>query len=334
LVREFLHTVPSDALTVVGRCLSYGEGITYWPLAEIVRGVATDRDELVELLDGEADRDVIVERLSGIVGWGGDVALTVEIQWAVRRFFEALATSRPVLVVVLEDLHWAEPTLLDLLEYTAGIARGSILIVATARPELLEVRPDWASIGERFMLEPLAAKDAADVARAAGADEQAVARIVETADGNPLFVEQLAALGDDVGGSGLPASIGGVLRARLDAPSRRSRSPTQPTPPHSKETSTSTEPTSRLARATSRQPKNSPRRRSPCSAPNRASSARCGPKASSTDSAVKPRRSAPTGGHASDWVSPASWKAAQCRTCGTRFPSRICAQYPVDSPVA
>jgi class 3 adenylate cyclase/tetratricopeptide (TPR) repeat protein len=223
LVREFLHTVPADALTVVGRCLSYGEGITYWPLAEIVRGLATDATELVRLLAGEADGVVIADRLSGVVGWGGVTALTVEIQWAARRFFEALAVSRPMLVVVVEDLHWAESTMLDLLEYTAGIARGSILIVATARPELLEVRPDWASVGERIALEPLTAEDAARVARSAGAAESTVARVVETAEGNPLFVEQLAALGDASGGGALPASIGGVLRARLDTlpPSER-----------------------------------------------------------------------------------------------------------------
>ena len=125
LVREFLHTVPPEALRVVGRCLSYGDGITYWPLAEIVRGVAADKHQLAQLLESEADGDVIVERLSGVVGWGGDLALTVEIQWAARRLFEALAATRSELVVVIvEDLHWAESTMLDLLEYTVGIAEG------------------------------------------------------------------------------------------------------------------------------------------------------------------------------------------------------------------
>jgi class 3 adenylate cyclase/tetratricopeptide (TPR) repeat protein len=223
LVREFLQTVPPDALSVVGRCLSYGEGITYWPLAEIVRGLATDATELAQLLEGETDGDVIADRLSGVVGWGGGSALTVEIQWAARRFLEALAANRPVLVVVVEDLHWAETTMLDLLEYTAGIARSSILIVATARPELLEVRPDWASVGDRVVLEPLTTDDAARVARSAGAEETTIARVVATAEGNPLFVEQLAALGDSASSAALPASIGGVLRARLDAlpPSER-----------------------------------------------------------------------------------------------------------------
>jgi class 3 adenylate cyclase len=173
LVREFLQTVSPRALTVVGRCLSYGDGITYWPLAEIVRGVADNKAELADLLEGEPDRDVIVDRLSGVVGWSGDPALTVEIQWAARRLLEALVAGRPVLVVVVEDLHWAESTMLDLLEYTAGIARGSMLIVGTARPELLEARPDWASVGERISLEPLAEKDAARVAHAAGVDDEA-----------------------------------------------------------------------------------------------------------------------------------------------------------------
>jgi class 3 adenylate cyclase/tetratricopeptide (TPR) repeat protein len=217
LVREFLQTVSADAQRVVGRCLSYGDGITYWPLAEIVRGVAADQAQLTQLLADEADRDVIVERLSRTVGWDGRVALTVEIQWAARRLFEALAASRSVLVVIVEDLHWAESTLLDLLEYTVGVARGRILIVGTARPELLDARPGWASVGKQIVLEPLAVEHASRVALSAGADEAAVARIVETAEGNPLFVEQLAALGYVGGDSTLPASIGGVLRARIDA---------------------------------------------------------------------------------------------------------------------
>ena len=136
-----------------GRCLPYGEGITYWPLAEIVRDLmrgtgwtadAQPAAAIAALLAGDDRAELIAERVAGALGFGGIVGGTSEeIFWAVRRLFEALARDGP-LVIVVDDLHWAEPTFLDLIEHVADFSRGfPILLVCIARPELLDTRPGW-----------------------------------------------------------------------------------------------------------------------------------------------------------------------------------------------
>ena len=123
LVAEFTHAVRDRARVVRGRCLPYGEGITYWPVAEIVRQAAGvevgDSAEIVrnridEFAAGLPERAAIARGLVGIIGLDAS-ASQQELLWAFRRALEHLADERP-LVVVVEDLHWAEPTLLDLLE--------------------------------------------------------------------------------------------------------------------------------------------------------------------------------------------------------------------------
>ena len=152
LVQEAIDRIGDRAAVLRGRCLSYGEGITYWPLVEIVRGALGP--------DGEADPDLssaiatalspdpaaaaIAARVAQLVGTTSDVSIPAEeIAWAIRRFFEVLAAARP-LVVAVDDLHWAEPGLLDLLDHVADLSRDApILLVCMARPELLDERPDW-----------------------------------------------------------------------------------------------------------------------------------------------------------------------------------------------
>ena len=133
-----------DATVVSGGCPSYGEGVTYRPLAEIV-GRLGGREGVEALLgDGAAAQKVLTA-----AGLSEGQAQAEETFWAVRRLLEAAAAERP-LVVVLEDLHWAEPTLLDLVEYLAVFSSGHpILLVCAARPELLETRPSWGSAGPR-----------------------------------------------------------------------------------------------------------------------------------------------------------------------------------------
>src|SRR4249920_821002 len=111
LIRELVHD-QSEPRFVVGRCLPYGEGITYWPLAEIVRQI----DPIGDILTGHADAHLIAGRIAAAIGAGEAVGNPEETAWAFRRLFEALAEETP-LVVVLDDIHWAEPTLLDLIEY-------------------------------------------------------------------------------------------------------------------------------------------------------------------------------------------------------------------------
>jgi class 3 adenylate cyclase len=148
LVGELLASASGRARVVVGRCLSYGEGITYWPLAEIVREVAgtEPKARLQELLARDEEAELVAERIAGTVGAASAAtAAPEETYWAFRRLFEALAADRP-LIIVIEDVHWAEPTLLDLLEYVAGFSSSApILLLCVARPDLLESRPSWAA---------------------------------------------------------------------------------------------------------------------------------------------------------------------------------------------
>ena len=135
-------------------------------------------------------------------------------------------------MVVVEDVHWAEPTLLDLLDYLVAFSSAHpILLVCNARPEFLETRPSWGTPQPNRSLVVL---DAAFERRGAGAGpergaaelgSQTAAQIVETADGNPLFLEQLVAVGAENGESALPSSIQAVLAARIDhlEPGERAR---------------------------------------------------------------------------------------------------------------
>ncbi len=222
LVRELVASVGHDSRVVVGRCLPYGEGITYWPLSEIVHQVAggDPRAGLRELLGEGSDEALAAERLLGAIGAADEPARTEEIFWATRVLFERMARNRPFIAVV-DDIHWAEPTLLDLIEYLVGFARARALIVCTARPELFDARPHWSRT-EVVELEPLGEQDATTLIDALLADADlspAVRdRIRERAEGNPLFVEQMLALASENGDTevAVPATIQALLAARLD----------------------------------------------------------------------------------------------------------------------
>jgi tetratricopeptide (TPR) repeat protein len=222
LVRELVASVGGEARLLVGRCLSYGEGITYWPLAEIVREVVGShlRSGLGDLLQDAPDGALVVERLLAAIGATEEAARTEEIFWAARALLERLARERP-LIVVVDDIHWAEPTLLDLVEYLVGFAKAPMLVVCTARPDLFESRPHWPR-GGLVELDALADEEAETLidALVAKAELPAGSRehIRERAEGNPLFVEQMLALAaeDGDGDLAVPATIQALLAARLD----------------------------------------------------------------------------------------------------------------------
>jgi DNA-binding SARP family transcriptional activator len=188
-----------------GRCLSYGDGITYWPLREVVRDAppSEEREAVLAALDAETPPPA------------------AEIGWIFRRLCEALARAKP-LVLVFDDVHWAEPTFLELVEQLADRGEGSILVVCVAREELAEEHPDFlAERAEQIVLDTLTPEETDALLDGLGAtlaDEER-GHIVETAGGNPLFVEQLLALAAE-GGLGearpLPGTIQALLAARLD----------------------------------------------------------------------------------------------------------------------
>jgi DNA-binding SARP family transcriptional activator len=230
LVREFAGRLGGEAQVLTGRCLPYGEGITFWPLREVVRqaGGGDDSPERIKaLLAGEADAAAVAEQLRRALGPGiqGRTA-AAEIFWAARRLLETLAQHRPVLVL-FEDLHWAEPTFLDLVESLAlQPGRSAIVVACIARPELLDQRPAWAAEADRsvsIQLAPLGDDPAAALLDALSAGHRIApftrARIIHTAGGNPLYLEQLAVSLSEQGGSdirpALPPTIAALLSARL-----------------------------------------------------------------------------------------------------------------------
>ena len=230
LVQEFAGGLGREAHVLTGRCLPYGEGITFWPLREVIRqaGSGDDSPERIkDLLAGEADAAAVAEQLHRALGSGsqGRTAAT-EIFWAARRLLEALARHRPVLVV-FEDLHWAEPTFLDLVESLAlRPGRSPIVVVCIARPELLDQRPAWAAEADRsvsIQLAPLGEDPAAALLDSLSAGQRIApstrARLIDTAGGNPLYLEQLAVSLSEQSGSdirpALPPTIQALLSARL-----------------------------------------------------------------------------------------------------------------------
>ncbi len=216
LAGEFLAAVGDKAMVLAGRCVAYGEGTTYRALAEIVRGLGPDpRRRVEQLLDGDQQA---IRGLLGAVGLSDEPAQAEETAWALRRLLQRLARDRP-LVVAVEDIHWADDALLDLLDHVVALSGGSpILLVCLTRPDLLEDRPTWrATHRGRSLLElgALGDEEARALAERLGATGPA-ARIAARAEGNPLFVEQLVAVDAGQDTAELPASIQAVLAARID----------------------------------------------------------------------------------------------------------------------
>ncbi|MEO8246385.1 MAG: adenylate/guanylate cyclase domain-containing protein [Chloroflexota bacterium] len=215
LIHEFVAAVRDEGEVMRARCLPYGEGITYWPIAELAlsaAGIAPSdapaeaRTKLAAYLGDVEGREAIVERVASAIGLSDAGVPNEEIFWGVRRLLEAVARRRP-LVVIIDDLHWAEPTFLDLVEHVADMSREApILILAVARPELLDVRPTWGGgklNATTILLEPLSGEQSVVlVTNLLGDPDLARAihqRVGDTAEGNPLFVEELVSMLIDQG---------------------------------------------------------------------------------------------------------------------------------------
>ena len=244
LVEEFLGSL-GEATVLRGRCLPYGEGITFFPVGEVVK-------EAAGLEDFDAP-DEIERKICAVLGTDGPACSTLaqlfaaaerdssveETFWAVRSFLEAVAQTAP-LAVVFDDIHWGEPTFLDLIEHITDWAREApILVLCLARPELLDERAGWG--GGKFnattiSLEPLSDDECGDLignllGRAA-LPEEARDRILAAAEGTPLFVEEMLSMliddgllardGDRWVATGalsdlrVPPTIQALLAARLD----------------------------------------------------------------------------------------------------------------------
>jgi len=253
LVEEFATRtphLPGSPILVSGRCLSYGEGVTYWPLGEILKTQAgildTDPPELAIEKVQKVGSELLTEEVSADpVRANAALAYTIgledpreslsasdprevrdDLHAAWRSFFSALARSGPVIVVV-EDIHWADPALLDLLEDVAERSEGPLLFLCPARPELTARRPDWG--GGRWnhsslLLEPLSTRDASELldllVEGGALSAELRELILERAGGNPFFLEEIVQrLLDEPASAELldiPDTVQGVLAARID----------------------------------------------------------------------------------------------------------------------
>jgi len=205
LIAEFTAERAREATIIHGRCLPYGEGITFWPLREAVRDAShvdlnDPPDEALHKLHELVPDPAVAARLASAIGLSSEPFPLAEIFWASRRFLEGLAAARPV-VLVVDDIHWASPTFLDLIgNLIEVVADASVLLLCTSRPDLLEDHPDWATDGtnRRIVLEPLTEADAGRVVQGllgdAGIPGDVQIRIAQGASGNPLFVEQLLSM--------------------------------------------------------------------------------------------------------------------------------------------
>jgi class 3 adenylate cyclase/tetratricopeptide (TPR) repeat protein len=255
LVQELLDRIGGRARIIFGRCLAYGEGITFWPLREMVVEAAKvlqdDSPEVAreKILACVGDDDV-ADRLASATGLSARQFPLHEISWGARRFMQLLAREGPV-VAMIDDIHWAEPAFLDLLEHLLEtIDDAPVLMLATARHELLEERANWGERegSTRLVLQPLADSAAEQVVTnllgAAGLPEALLKRIVDAAEGNPLYVEQMLAMLIDTGAVrqeggqwvgvqtqadiAVPPTIHALLEARLDNLQRSERAAAEP----------------------------------------------------------------------------------------------------------
>ncbi|HUQ17802.1 MAG TPA: adenylate/guanylate cyclase domain-containing protein, partial [Candidatus Saccharimonadales bacterium] len=257
LLTEFTATVDSGQLRI-GRCLPYGEGITFYPIQQILRAdigidLTTQRAAALASVQAAADRVVgpgdaaaVGQRLAVVMGLSEapealpDVPaedLMEELRWGVRRYLERRASAP--LLLVFEDVHWAEPALIELVEHLAEWARAPVLLICLARPDFREIRPAFgagAANATAITLSPLGPDDTRLLIRELLAidalSEEVRADVVTRAEGNPLYIEEFlrtlietgriayrggrwVAVGE-ITAVEIPPTLQGLISARLD----------------------------------------------------------------------------------------------------------------------
>ncbi|HEX5826721.1 MAG TPA: adenylate/guanylate cyclase domain-containing protein, partial [Candidatus Limnocylindrales bacterium] len=259
LVDTFQNEVRSATTVLRGRCLPYGDGITFWPLVEVVRAAAgivdgdspeTALERIGGTLEGVASAIEIRDRLASVAGLSSARFPVTEIFWGARKFLEALSARKPV-VVCIEDVHNAEETFLDLLEHLLDTTapQSAVFLVASGRLSLMEKRASWSG-RQGVTLVPLPALEGADTERLVEVlldgpvDPIVTSRVVASSEGNPLFVSQLVSMlvdkglvhkhedrwtaSGDLATAAVPPTIQALLAARLDDLSREERAIMEP----------------------------------------------------------------------------------------------------------
>ncbi|HYP22382.1 MAG TPA: adenylate/guanylate cyclase domain-containing protein [Actinomycetota bacterium] len=244
-----------EAVVLHGRCLPYGEGITYWPLAEIVQRAAgidsgdppdVARGKLVASAGGDPESETVAERMAQVFALEESPGTTDDLSWAVRKYFEHLAVERPH-VLVFDDVHWGETALLDLVEQLVdSLADVPLLIVCVARLELLDVRPAWGGgklNASSLVLGPLKEPECRALIGSLLGESPSLDEVTDAvfrvADGNPLFVEEMVSMlvdhgfldraggpwaaTRDLASLSVPPTIQALVSARLDRLTREER---------------------------------------------------------------------------------------------------------------
>jgi class 3 adenylate cyclase/tetratricopeptide (TPR) repeat protein len=235
LAAEFLDGL--EGVTVLkGRCLPYGESVTYWPVAEMVKSAAgiADDDPLDVAID-KLRECCPAEEVADLLGLATGVLEAVhgersqqEISWAAREWAELTARSTQPLILVFEDIHWAEEPMLQLIEHmTTWVKDAPLMVICLARTELLDVAPEWGGGRVRatsIELEPLLPEESEELvegllATASGRALEATVRqaLLDKTEGNPLFVEETVRMLLEDGGNGVPRGIPDTLQALIAA---------------------------------------------------------------------------------------------------------------------
>jgi len=219
LAREFVSEVAPDATALTGKCVAYGEGASWLPVREVLSAAGADtRNALDFLLSAEPDGRSIARSLAAALGLAQESVDLEELKWAFCRFVEVLGEQRP-LVVVIDDVQWAHPAVLDVIEALHQRAEAPLLLLCLSRPELLEQRTEWNHWA--LDLPPLAEPEIGELVDCldTNLDSRTRDRVIELAEGNPLFAEQLVIYTqeDDARALSLsPPSIEALLASRLD----------------------------------------------------------------------------------------------------------------------
>jgi class 3 adenylate cyclase/tetratricopeptide (TPR) repeat protein len=224
-----------EAATVLsGRSLPYGEGVTYWPLAEMVKcaaGIVDDDplDVAIEKLRSFCEDEVVADLLglaSGVLEAVQAERSQQEIAWAAREWAQRLALEQP-LVLIFEDIHWAEEPLLELIEHlVTWVREAPLLVISIARPELLDVRPGWGGGRVRataIELEPLGPSESEELVDALVSDEGLSVEdrqaVLAKTEGNPLYLEETVRMLSEDGADGIgriPDTLQALIAARID----------------------------------------------------------------------------------------------------------------------
>jgi class 3 adenylate cyclase/tetratricopeptide (TPR) repeat protein len=248
LVQELITRLGDRARVLQGHCIPYGDGITFWPIAEVVKEAARVAEEdsaeeaqskIRALLPPDEDSDRIAQQVAGVLGISEGTTRPDETFWTIRKVLEAIAGDRP-LVLVFDDIHWGEPTFLDLIEYLGCFSREqAMLLVNMARPELAELRPDWATVipdARTLTLGVLEAEESEllihNLLGEGELSEDVSDYVGRAAEGNPLFAEEMLRMLVDEGilrredgrwapthrlsAVQVPPTIHALLNARLD----------------------------------------------------------------------------------------------------------------------